>query len=136
MVKNWLQWFNGRRSDSRLGRNDLGADGETLAESELLKRGYQIIERNYRCALGKIDIVASDAGEIIIVEVKTRSSRSHGDPQDSVTRKKASKLIALGMNYLSERQIADAQWRIDVVTVLVEVAGRPTIDVIPNAVQN
>ena len=136
MVKNWLQWFNGRRAGSRLGRNELGAYGETVAESELLKRGYQIIERNYRCKLGEIDIVARDAGEIVIVEVKTRSSRSYGDPQDSVTRRKASKLIALGMNYLAERQISDAQWRIDVVAVLVETAGPPTIDVIPNAVQN
>ncbi len=136
MVKNWLQWFNVRRAGSRLGRNELGAYGETAAESELLKRGYQIIERDYRCKLGEIDIVARDAGEIVIVEVKTRSSRSHGDPQDSVTRRKASKLIALGMNYLAERQISDAQWRIDVVAVLVETTGPPTIDVIPNAVQN
>ena len=134
MLKKWLRWIS-RRPDRRLNRKDLGEYGERLAESELLKRGYRIIERNYRCKLGEIDIVCKDAGEIVIVEVKTRSSRTHGNPQDSITSRKARRLIALGASYLAERRIPDAQWRIDVVAIMIEPEGRPRIDVIPNAVQ-
>ena len=134
MLKKWLRWFN-RRPRGRLSRQDLGAYGETLAESELRKRGYRIIERNYRCKLGEIDIVCKHAGEIVIVEVKTRASRTYGSPQDSITATKARKLIALGSNYLAERRISDAQWRIDVVAIMIEPEGRPRIEVIPNAVQ-
>ena len=134
MLKTWLRWIS-RRPDRRLAPKDLGEYGERLAESELLKRGYRIIERNYRCKLGEIDIVCKDADEIVIVEVKTRSSRTHGNPQDSITRSKARKLIALGASYLAERKIPDAQWRIDVVAIMIEPEGRPRIEVIPNAVQ-
>ncbi len=134
MLKKWLRWFD-RRPRERLSRQDLGAYGETLAESELRKRGYRIVERNYRCKLGEIDIVCKDAGEIVIVEVKTRASRTYGSPQDSITATKARKLMALGYNYLAERRIPDAQWRIDVVAIMIEPEGRPRIEVIPNAVQ-
>ncbi len=133
MLKKWLPWIS--RPDRLPGPKDLGAYGERLAESELLKRGYRIIERNYRCKLGEIDIVCKDAGEIVIVEVKTRASRTHGSPQDSITPKKARKLIALGASYLADRKMPDAQWRIDVVAIMIEPEGRPRIDVIPNAVQ-
>ncbi len=136
MAKAWLRWISDRLRSPDSDLQDLGSYGEAIAEKELRKRGYQIIERNYRCRLGEIDIVAKQDDETVIVEVKTRSSGTYGDPQDAVTPQKARRLVALGMNYLAEKGDSDAQWRIDVVAIRLDEPGRPTIEVITNAVEN
>ena len=129
------KWLDRWLRPSAQTPTELGGRGEDLAASELRKRGYEILDRNYRCRLGEIDIVARQAGEIVFVEVKTRSSASHGDPQDAITPRKARTLINLGRAYLAEKRLEDSQWRIDVVAVRLGGQGRPGIEIIRNAVQ-
>ncbi len=74
------RWFQSRFSGGPLSKIEIGRLGEDLAAKELRRRGYRIRERNFRCSLGEIDIVAEDGEEIVIVEVKARSAGAHADP--------------------------------------------------------
>lgn len=72
--------------------------GEELAKRYLSKKGYKIIERNYRCVLGEVDIIAMKDDILVFVEVKTRKSTDYA-PEDSVTAKKRSKLLTIAKYY-------------------------------------
>lgn len=72
---------------SRYNKN-IGAWGEDRAAAYLEKEGYSIVERNYRCKFGEIDIIASKSGTIHFVEVKTRSGYAYGSPLSAINRKK------------------------------------------------
>jgi putative endonuclease len=114
-------------------RQELGSWGEEQASEFLRSRGYSIVERNWRCAAGELDIVAREGGNLVIVEVRTRRSRSYGAPEESVTPAKQSKLVELAQTYLQEHAEWDCDWRIDVVAV--EVMGdQPHIRLIRHAV--
>ena len=133
MIRRWLgSWLGGKPPT----RSDLGRLGEDLAVKELRRRGYKIRDRNYRCSLGEIDIVAEEGGEIVIVEVKTRSGDSHGDPQDAVTAAKARRLASLGKAYMAQRELHDVDWRIDVVAVRTDLPGGPKVEIIRDAVSD
>ncbi|MDH2442733.1 YraN family protein [Amnibacterium sp. CER49] len=75
--------------------DDLGRRGERLAADYLAGLGYRIIDRNWRCPSGEIDLVAVDGDELVIVEVKTRSSTAFGDPLEGVTDAKLTRLCVL-----------------------------------------
>lgn len=133
MIRRWLgNWLGGKPPTT----TEFGRMGEDVAAKELRRRGYRIRERNFRCSLGEIDIVAEEGGEIVIVEVKTRSGGSHGDPQDAVTAAKARKLIRLGEAYLAQKELHDADWRIDVVAVRTDLPAGPKVEIIRNAVSD
>ena len=68
--------------------NELGKAGEQLAFDYLISKGYQIKERNWRYQKAEVDIIAQKGGVLAIVEVKTRSTRFFGDPQDFINSKK------------------------------------------------
>lgn len=106
-------------------RRRLGAFGETAAASFLQRNGYQIIMRSWRCAVGEIDLVARYGDELVFVEVRTRRSTSHGTAEESLTPAKRRRLAELAYCYLEQHQLAaDGDWRIDVVVVDVDAAGR------------
>ena len=111
----------------------LGSWGERLAAEHLRRRGYDVLETNYRCPRGEIDIVARDGQSLVFVEVRTRRSSSHGTPQESITTAKQRKLVEVAQTYLQEREVGEVSWRIDVVAVGFE-HGQPTIYLIRNAV--
>ncbi|MEO5741247.1 MAG: YraN family protein [Vicinamibacterales bacterium] len=98
-------------------RQQLGAEGESMACAELEKRGYAIVARNYRIRSGEIDIVANDAGTIVFVEVKTKTDGSFGDPVDEVTPQKQRQIIAMGEYYATYCCPPDIPCRFDVVAV-------------------
>src|SRR3954469_8220911 len=98
-------------------RQQLGADGESMACAELERLGYRIVQRNYRIPSGEIDIVASDAGTIVFVEVKTKTDGSYGDPVDEVTPQKQRQIISMGEWYSTYCLQPDTPCRFDVVTV-------------------
>lgn len=99
-------------------RKILGNLGEKLAVLFLEKRGYKIIERNWRCFLGEIDIVAQKDGRWVFCEVKTKRNSLFGLPEERVDRKKQQKLKQLAIVYLKEKGILEkADFRIDVVAV-------------------
>ena len=76
-------------------RQGLGRTGERLAAEALLSKGYRILERNFRCRQGEIDIVAEDEQDLIFVEVKARRGVSFGLPEDALTMRKCRKLIEI-----------------------------------------
>jgi len=117
-------------------RRALGKLGETLAARELERRGYRIVERNWRCSIGEIDIVAEKDGQLVIVEVRTRRGDERGTPQESITPAKQVKLIELAQTYLQEHDLDNRDWRIDVVAVELSPRGQLLrIDVIENAIE-
>ena len=115
-----------------LRRKKIGARGENLAVSYLKRRGYRIIERNYRCRHGEVDAIARDGDTLVFVEVKTRSEGSFGTPLDAVSPAKRNKLVMLANWYLLSQKIQDVPVRFDVVAV--DVSGtEPSITVVRNA---
>lgn len=112
---------------------DLGIEGERLAAEQLIKDGYEIIECNYRCKIGEIDIVARQKNVLCFVEVKTRTSPEQGHPLESVTPSKQRKISLAALLYLQEHDILYLQdCRFDVVAIL-ENDGGVQIEIIQNA---
>jgi putative endonuclease len=105
-------------------RQRLGAWGERIAALHLQGKGYEIVARNWRCALGEIDLVAR-AGELwLFVEVRTRRGTALGTPEESMTRGKAERVLKLAQQYLWEHGLEDVEWRVDLVAVELGSDGR------------
>jgi putative endonuclease len=98
-------------------RQDVGARGEKLAVDHLKRRGYKIIQRNFRCREGEIDIIAQKGECLVFVEVRTKKNIAFGTPEESVTLSKREKLISLANAYLQAYDKPPLSWRIDVVAV-------------------
>jgi putative endonuclease len=105
-------------------RQGLGRTGERLAAESLLSKGYHILERNFRCRRGEIDLVAEDEQDLIFVEVKTRRGVSFGLPEDALTVYKRRKLVEVASYYLDLHTCSDRSWRIDVVAVQFSNSGK------------
>ena len=117
-------------------KQGLGRKGEQLAADALQAQGMAIVERNYRCAVGEMDIIAREGDTLVFVEVKTRRGNRFGSPEDAVDARKQRKLIEVAETYLQERVLDDAEWRIDVVAVEMDGVGRlKRIEVIREAVR-
>ena len=111
--------------------NAVGAYGERLAARYLTESGLQILDRNWRCDQGEIDIVAMDDTCLVIVEVKTRRSLAYGSPVEAVTAVKAARLRRLAACWITDhRSLVDsvADVRIDVVGVLRPRSGPARIE--------
>lgn len=102
-----------------------GRLGEMRAVEVLQARGYELVEMNWRCAHGELDAVMWDGGELVFVEVKTRTGVSHGSAEESMTAAKAAKLTVAAEWYLAEHpELGDPIWRIDLLAVALDPAGR------------
>jgi putative endonuclease len=109
-----------------------GKRGEELAERYLRKKGYRVVERNYRCALGEVDLIVLDRRVIVFVEVKTRSGDGFGTPLEAVERRKQRKMIRAAQFFLSTKRLHRREARFDVVGI--SWPGRePVIEHIENA---
>ncbi len=98
-------------------RTQLGQRGEAMARRFLQKRGYRILESNYRCPYGEIDIVARDGDQTVFVEVRTRLSTAYGTPEESITPAKQRHLLAASQEYLQRHDMGEADCRIDLVSI-------------------
>lgn len=96
----------------------VGDYGERVAARHLRSLGMQVLERNWRCELGEVDIVALDGDCLVVCEVKTRRSSSFGRPVEAVTRRKAARLRRLAARWLAEHELRVADLRVDVVGVV------------------
>ena len=96
----------------------VGRFGEDLAARHLEDKGWRIVDRNWRCAAGEIDIVAMDGSTLVVVEVKTRTGTGFGHPAEAVTLTKLTRLRRLAGQWLTEHDARVAAVRIDVVAVL------------------
>ena len=99
-------------------KDGVGVYGENVAASHLAAAGLTILDRNWRCDIGELDIVARDGETLVVCEVKTRSSLRFGDPLEGVTAQKAARLRRLAARWLAEQPCHPADVRIDLVGVL------------------
>ena len=100
-----------------------GKSGEGIAAGFLTQSGYRILDVNYRCPIGEIDIVAREKGELVFVEVKTRKSSALGYPEQAVGTAKQKKMSQLALWYLRDKKVGDAPVRFDVVAILMLPSG-------------
>ncbi len=113
-------------------RSILGRAGEGLAQDVLRRAGLQILECNYRCSSGEIDIVAARGDLLVFCEVKTRKSDLFGDPSEAVNWRKQRRLRSLAGCWLRERGGRWRDIRFDIVSVIVR-GGRAEATHIPDA---
>ena len=111
--------------------NDLGRKGEELAIEYLEKKGYLIVEKNYRYKKAEVDIIARKEAVLVVIEVKTRSSTYFGNPQDFVNPKKIKLLVMAIDNYVIEKDL-DVEIRFDIIAILKD-KGNYTIQHIKDA---
>jgi putative endonuclease len=110
----------------------LGREGEQIAERYLKKKGYRLVERNYRCPVGELDLIVLDRQVIVFVEVKTRMDDSFGGPLESVHSRKQQRMIQAAQFFLSQQRLHHREARFDVVGVSF-VGRETTIEHIQNA---
>jgi putative endonuclease len=116
-------------------RKALGSKGDELAVQYLKKKGYKVIEKNYHCQGGEIDLIAREGDTLVFVEIKARSSLDFGLPQDAVDRFKQKKICRAATAYLAEHRLSeDIAARFDVVAVRLTPSG-PDIELIKDAFQ-
>lgn len=106
----------------------LGRDGEQAAVTYLESHGFRILDRNWRCAEGEIDIVAVERQTFVVCEVKTRSGTRYGTPLEAVGRVKRARLRKLAVRWLIAHGVRFDQIRIDVIGLLSDGAGGFTIE--------
>lgn len=106
----------------------LGKRGEDLAAQFLTDAGYTVIDRNWRCARGEIDLVARDGNDTVFVEVKTRSSTAFGHPFESITAQKLARLKRLASAWCDVHPYRRGAIRIDAIAVIAGVGSAPVIE--------
>lgn len=97
--------------------HELGKWGEDIAARYLQSKGLEIIDRNWRCEEGELDIVALEDEILVIVEVRTRTSDAYGAPEETLTINKRRHIQQAAFNYLQEHDYLDINWRIDLVAI-------------------
>ncbi len=116
-------------------RREVGILGEKLAKDFLKKRGYRITETNYRCPEGEIDIIAKHGDYLVFIEVRTKTTREFGSPEESITPAKRQKMRATAAYYQQTHHNLPPLWRIDVVAIELNQKRKPSrIELIENAV--
>lgn len=109
-------------------KDTLGRRGEDLAAVYLAATGIEVIDRNWRCSDGEIDLVGVDGDTLVIVEVKTRSSLDYGDPLEAITPAKLARLYLLASKWRRASSRHFPSFRVDAVSVLDDGAGAPVIE--------
>ncbi len=118
--------------ESESAKIQTGKLGEELAVQYLKREGYRIVETNYRCPFGEVDVVAREGGGIVFVEVKSRRSDQYGAPQTAVGKKKQETISKIAQYYLKEKHLQNCPARFDVVAVRI-MPGGSRIELIRNA---
>ena len=110
----------------------IGNYGEEEATKFLIKNKYKIIERNYSCKFGEIDIIAKDKNILVFVEVKSRTNDRYGTPATAINYYKKKNIIKTAQMYIQKNKLQNEFCRFDVVEVLLENADN-NIRLIKNA---
>ena len=114
------------------GRREIGNRGEDAAAKYIKKRGYKIVERNFTCPLGEMDIIALDRKTLCFIEVKTLSGENYGPPEIAVNIYKQHKLSKVALAYLNLKHLHDAKARFDVIGVTLS-PGEERVELIKDA---
>lgn len=113
-------------------RKELGDHGEALAADYLKANGFKIVEKNFRCRLGEIDIIARKGHDLYFVEVRTKSSDEFGDPLETITLKKQRQVAKIASVFLS-RKSPNIPCHFSAIGIKLGASGKPTITFIPDA---
>ena len=117
------------RDTRKQARNEaLGRYGEELAARHLTGLGMALLDRNWRCREGEIDLVLRDGDALVVCEVKTRTDDSHGSPHEAVTPAKLDRLLRLGERWAEAHGVRPPETRVDLVAVLRPPRGRSVLD--------
>lgn len=112
-------------------KDAVGRYGEQVAAQHLVSSGLAILDRNWRCKDGELDIVARDGDALVFVEVKTRSSTAYGDPAEAISAAKAARIRGLAMRWIEQNRGLPSRYRkqlrFDVVSVLRSEAGKASV---------
>ena len=114
-----------------LFKKTLGREGEDRAAQFLAEKGYKILERNYSTRSGEIDLVALHNGEVVFVEVKTRTSDAYGAPELAVNPRKQLRMIKAALGYIKYKKLHQMPCRFDVVAITT--AAENGVELIQNA---
>ena len=109
-------------------KDELGRRGEQVAAEWLQERGYRLLDRNWRCPSGELDLILRDGATLVFAEVKTRSSFDFGHPFEAITSKKAARLRRLAAAWCREHGPGSAEVRIDAVAVTDAWTKRPLVE--------
>lgn len=109
-------------------KDDLGRLGEQLAAEYLQQAGMRILDRNWRCAEGELDIVAAERRVLVACEVKTRSGLGFGSPLEAISRRKLARLRGLAISWVRAHGVLFDEVRIDVIGLVRDRSGHFTID--------
>jgi putative endonuclease len=113
-------------------RASFGRVGEQLATQHLKEQGFTVLDQNYRCSLGEIDIVAARGPLLVFCEVKSRHSSRWGEPSEAVGWRKQQRLHRLAAAWLADRRPKFGELRFDVVSVVIR-EGVPEVTHLPDA---
>lgn len=109
--------MNRKSHDPPTNKKTEGQRGEEIACQALKQQGYRILDKNFTCRHGELDIVAEDNDVLCFVEVKARSSEDYGLPEEAVTHWKKRKLLNTAFIYIEKKKIKDRDMRFDVISV-------------------
>ncbi len=109
-------------------KDELGRRGEECAAAFLTAAGYRVIARNWRCAQGEIDLIVERDGEVVFVEVKTRSNKNFGHPFEAITALKLARLRGLAAAWCDQTDARPHRIRIDAIAVIAESGAEPVIE--------
>lgn len=109
-------------------RIELGRRGEDLAADHLITAGHRVLDRNWRCDAGELDLVTAHGDQVVAVEVKTRSSLRSGHPFEAIGAVKLQRLHRLGTRWCVEHRVSVSRLRIDVVGIVLARSAAPVIE--------
>lgn len=117
--------FQSQKNSTQDSRKRLGSLGERLAEDFFQCQGFLILERNWRCRYGELDLVVQKGSQIRFIEVKTRKTITFGYPEEAVTKAKLSHLFKAGELWLGLHDLSASDWQLDVLAIQLPIQGSP-----------
>jgi putative endonuclease len=135
-----VKWFGNKASEKKItcpsnDNKSTGDKGEEIAANFLIARGYRIVERNFRCKGGEVDIIARDPADksLVFLEVKARRNQAYGVPQLAVTPFKQRQISKAALTWITKNRQHDQNARFDVIAILLDAGGRHAVEHIVNA---
>lgn len=99
------------------GKNIVGKLGEELAFKKVCSSGYKILDRNYRCPFGELDLIAKDGEYLVFIEIRTRQRRPTFYAKESITPRKKQKLYKCALYYMKNKNLLGHKARFDVIAI-------------------
>ena len=111
-----------------------GKAGESLACRYLEQQGLTLVERNFRCRRGELDLIMRDGDQLVFVEVRSHRNRGYGTPAETITKTKQSRLVRAALYYLQRRRWCSVSCRFDVIAITLA-PNEDTVEWVKNAFQ-